>query len=147
MAPRNPKKGDWKVSEEMVRNRLTQSGINREFPELDIRITKGFVGETLPKFPRNHGIAFLHIDLDLYAGYRDTLENLWQLVIPGGIVAFDEYREFHPEKPEYVVNGHPVAKWPGCDKAVDEFFAGRGETLQYHSPTQKYHIVKGASDK
>lgn len=143
-SPRKPRKGEWKVSEEMVTARFEQSGLYREFPNLDIRITKGFVGQTLPHFPRDRKVAFAHLDLDLYEGYRDALENLWPLVVEEGVVAFDEYREFHPELPDYVVDGHPVAKWPGCDKAVDEYFRGKGEVLRYHPPTQKYYIVKGS---
>lgn len=143
-SPRKPTKGEWKVSEEMVTRRFEESGLFKTFPNLDIRITKGFVGQTLPHFPRNRPVVFAHLDLDLYEGYRDALENLFPLVVPGGIVAFDEYREFHPELPDYVTDGHPVAKWPGCDKAVDEYFNGKGEVLRYHPPTQKYYIVKGS---
>ena len=144
-SPRNPQKGEWKVSEEMVTRRFEESGIFKAFPNLDLRIIKGFVGQTLPgSFPRGNPIGFLHLDLDLYEGYRDALENLFPHVVPGGIVAFDEYREFHPELPDYVVDGHPVAKWPGCDRAVDEYFKGSGEVLRYHPPTQKYYLVKGS---
>lgn len=143
-SPRRPMKGEWLVREEMVTARFEESGIYKEFPNLEIRITKGFVGQTLPRFPLARRVAFLHIDLDLYEGYRDALANLYDLVVKGGVIAFDEYREFHPELPEYIVDGHPVAKWPGCDKAVDEFFVGKGEVLRYHPSTQKYYIVKGS---
>lgn len=142
-SPRNPQKGEWKVSEEMVEKRFEESGIYREFPKLDIRITKGFLGDTLPHFPLDRRIAFLHLDVDLYEGYRDGLVYLFPKVVPGGIVAFDEYREFHLELPEY----GEKEKWPGCSKAIDEYFSGRRELLrrellQYHPETKKYFVVR-----
>ena len=144
-SPRHPQKGEWRVSEEMITKRFEEAGIYSTFRDLDTRIAKGFIGRTLCHFPRDRHIALLHLDLDLYEGYRDGLENLWPLVVAGGVVAFDEYREFHPELAAYVANGHPVAKWPGCDKAVDEYFQGKGEIFQYHPPTQKYYLVKGSN--
>ena len=43
------------------------------------------------------------------------LEQLWPLVVPGGIVAFDEYG---------------IPPWEGEAKAVDEFFAGQSIELK-----------------
>lgn len=133
-SPRNPKKGEWHVKQEMVDERLETSGIRREFPNLDIRMVRGFFNETLPKFP-HQPIAFLHIDADLYVGYRDALEVLFPKVVKGGIVAFDEYREF-PESYK------GAEKWPGCTKAVDEYLAGSRQQIQYWEETRKYYIVK-----
>ncbi len=146
-SPRKPQKGEWKMEESLVQKCLEETGIYREFPDIDINIVKGFVGDTLPHFPRVRKIAFLHVDLDLYEGYKDTLENLWPLVVDGGVVAFDEYREFRPHEPEYVVDGHPVPKWPGCDKAIDDYFKDKDEVFRYHSPTRKYYIIKGSKEK
>lgn len=165
-SPRNPQEGDWIVTREMVTRRLEESGLKSGFPGLDIQIIEGFLNETLPDFVKEYkgpGFVFLHLDLDLYPGYHDALMHLWPLVLPGGIVAFDEFREFHPELPGgYVVDGHPVPKWPGCDKAVREFFAGRQEELRapskdnpeergfecnvpgfwYDEPTGKYFVIR-----
>lgn len=139
-SPRNPQKGEWRVNEEMIMKRFEESGIYKEFPELAILTIKGFFNETLPRFPARQ-IAFLHIDADLYPGYRDALVNLFPKVSIGGVVAFDEYREF-PNTPEY---GHgAVEKWPGCTKAVDEYFQGRPEKFQYDPETKKYFVVRVA---
>jgi hypothetical protein len=126
----------------MVETRFEESGLYAAFPDLNIEIVEGFVDETLPNFPKDRRIAFVHLDLDLYEGYRDALEYLFPLMVPGGIVAFDEYQEYHPELLDYVIDGHPVAKWPCCDKAVDDYFKDRPEELQYYAPTQKYYVVK-----
>ncbi len=108
--------------------------------DLEFNITGGFFDKTLPTSPVSE-IAFLHIDCDLYPGYRDALKNLFPRVAVGGVVAFDEYKEF-PDRPEYG-NG-TVEKWPGCTKAVDEFFAGRPEKIQFDSSVKKYFVVKQA---
>lgn len=141
-SPRNPQKGEWKVSEELVRQRLEESRINREFPRLDLQIVKGFFCDSLPRFPKRP-IAFLHIDADLYTGYHDALVYLFPQVAVGGIVAFDEYKRF-PPRPEYG-NG-TIEKWPGCTKAVDEYFANRTDYHQIHhdQETGKYWLVKCA---
>ena len=161
-SPRNPKKGEWLVTEDMVTRRFKESGLYAAFPALNIKIEKGFLGETLPKFQPNDGIVFAHLDVDLYPGYHDALMNLWPLVVPGGIVALDEFQEYHPELSEHEVAGYQVPKWPGCDTAVREFFAGRQEELRapskdnleergfvcnvsglwYYAPTNKYFVVK-----
>lgn len=136
MSPRNPRKGEWTVSEEMVQRRLTKTGIGKEFPSLSVHIVKGFLGKSLLKFPERP-IAFLHLDVDLYEGYRDGLKHLFPRIARGGIIAFDEYAEFHNEPP---YNGQE--KWPGCTLAVNEFFATRKEKPQKHKETGKYFVIK-----
>lgn len=133
-SPRDPHKGEWKVSEEMVKRRLEESGLIREYPRLKIEITKGFLGETL-QFPGTVQIALLHLDVDLYAGYRDGLEYLFPKVVVGGLVLFDEYKEFPPD-----YNG--IEKWPGCTKAVDDYFRGCPERIQYDAEAKKYWLQK-----
>lgn len=142
-SPRNPKAGEWKVSEGMTERVLRNSNLRSEYPDLNIQLIKGFVGDTLPHFSKDRRIAFLHLDLDLYPGYKDGLENLFPLVSPGGIIALDEYKEF-PDAPEYG-NG-TIEKWPGCTKAVDDYLVNnnRPEKPKYYPPTKKYYIVKSA---
>jgi hypothetical protein len=112
---RNPQKGEWLASEAQVWKWLEQSLIFQEFPNLTVQIVPGFFGETLPTFP-DRNIAFLHIDADLYTSYRDALIYLFPKVALGGIVLFDECREFPP--------GYGgLEKWPGATKAIDDYFA------------------------
>lgn len=141
-SPRNPTKGEWRVSEEMVRIRLEESKIIQEFPWLEIRIVKGFFSITLPNFRRP--IAFLHIDADLYPGYRDAMKFLFPLVSEGGVIAFDEYREF-PNLPEYGMG--TTEKWPGATKAVDEFLSQQEpcQTIDYWPETRKYYLIRRTS--
>jgi O-methyltransferase len=72
-----------------------------------VKIVPGWFQETFPtvSIPK---IALLNIDADWYESVKLCLETFYDAVMPGGYVSFDDY-------------GH----WPGCKKAVDEFFEAR----------------------
>ena len=119
----------------MIEERLRQSEISEEF-----RVIEGFLDDTLPDFP-DRPIAFLHLDVDLYPGYHAGLMHLFPKVAKGGLILFDEYREF-PNLPEYEFG--MVEKWPGCTRAVDEYLAALSDPpeLLYHPETKKYYLIK-----
>lgn len=99
-----------------------------------ILLVKGDIEETVPKFISEHPglrISLLHFDCDLYAPTKVGLECLWDKVVTGGIVVFDEYG---------------IEPWAGESEAVDEFFAKRGvkvklETFDWHATPGAY-VVK-----
>lgn len=71
------------------------------------KFVKGLFDETLPM--ANIGpIAVLHIDGDWYASVKTCLENLYDRIVDGGVIQFDDY-----------------GYWGGARKAVDEFLASR----------------------
>lgn len=71
----------------------------------DVRLYKGFFEETLAANKKEIGkISLLRIDCDWYSSTKTCLDELYELVVPGGFVIIDDY-------------GH----WKGCQKAVDEF--------------------------
>jgi len=72
-----------------------------------IRIVPGWFQETFPTLAV-HQIALLNIDADWYESVRLCLETFYDRVVTGGFISIDDY-------------GH----WPGCRKAVDEFFQAR----------------------
>jgi O-methyltransferase len=72
-----------------------------------IRIVPGWFQDTFPSVTASH-IAILNIDADWYESVKLCLETFYDRVVPGGFISFDDY-------------GH----WPGCRKAVDEFFQAR----------------------
>jgi O-methyltransferase len=79
------------------------------FDPARVHLVKGWFEETLPRFRAAAGpISLVHLDGDWYRSTRIALEQLYDLVVPGGIVAVDDY-------------GH----WKGARKAVDEFIAER----------------------
>ncbi len=142
LSPRNPQKGEWCVDQTIVSHRLETSGVNeKNFPGLETNIIKGFFDKILLVFPKNRCIAFLHIDADLYQSYKDVLAQFFSRVSIGGVVVFDEYREF-PLSAEY--GKGTIQKWPGCTKAVDDFFENRPEKIQCDELSKKYYVIKFA---
>jgi tetratricopeptide (TPR) repeat protein len=66
---------------------------------------KGYFEQTLPRKKDEIGsIAFLHLDGDWYNSTKSILTNLYDNILPGGILQVDDY-------------GH----WAGCRKAIHEF--------------------------
>ena len=58
------------------------------------KLIKGRIQETADKFlAENPGlrINLLHFDLDLFEPTYYSLNKFWDLVIPGGVIVFDEY--------------------------------------------------------
>jgi hypothetical protein len=83
----------------------------------NISLVEGNVLESIPRyleeFPATR-IALLHLDMDVKEPTSFALEHLFDRVVPGGIVVFDDYTA--------------VA---GATQAVDEFLA------RHHVPIQK----------
>ncbi len=105
---------DAAVFEEQLRDAIRIFDQDRFIPyKPRIVLVKGDIEETIPEYvEKNPGlrISLLHFDVDLYRPTRTALEHLWPLVVPGGVVLFDEYG---------------IPPWEGESKAVDEFFAGK----------------------
>jgi len=59
-------------------------------------------------------IALAHIDCDWYDSVKLCLERITPNVVPGGVLVIDDYRD-----------------WVGCRRAVDEYFAGRGDEFRF----------------
>lgn len=72
-----------------------------------VKILPGWFEDTFPLVVTSQ-IALLNIDADWYKSVKLSLETFYDRVITGGFISFDDY-------------GH----WPGCRKAVDEFFESR----------------------
>ncbi|MEO8166821.1 MAG: TylF/MycF/NovP-related O-methyltransferase [bacterium] len=81
-----------------------------------IHFVKGWFQETLPVTKVAIGqIGLLRVDGDWYASTKVCLEELYDNVVSGGYVVVDDYGYF-----------------PGCKKAVDEFFQSRGLHVTLH---------------
>lgn len=97
-----------------------------------VKLIKGDIEKTLPQFVQDNPglrIALLHFDCDVYVPTRTGLQHLWPLVVPGGVVVFDEYA---------------IRPWEGESKAVDEFFDGKGVELRKldWSPNPGAYLIK-----
>lgn len=132
-------KGMPNVSEEdgvAVGGRTAQSHVGQEVGDVQrvkevlrrvkadmrrVRIVPGWFDQTFPTVTAER-VALLNIDADWYRSVRLCLETFYDRVVPGGFVSIDDY-------------GH----WPGCRKAVDEFFAERGLTFKLNKVDYTAH--------
>ncbi|MCH2023538.1 MAG: TylF/MycF family methyltransferase [Saprospiraceae bacterium] len=73
----------------------------------NVHIIKGWFNETLPKFPEQK-IALLRLDGDWYESTMDCLNSLFDHVVEGGYIIFDDYYS-----------------WDGCTKALHDFLSSR----------------------
>jgi len=113
----------------IVEDNLKASGLSKQDVKEKVRLIKGFFNDTLPNIDVS-SLAFLHIDVDLYESYKVALQYLFPRVVPGGIIAFDEY-----DKEE---------RWPGAKKAIDEFLATIPDQYEMFRDDKmgKYYIIK-----
>ena len=88
----------------------------------------GWFQDTVPADAAEIGpVAILRLDGDWYESIRVCLHGLYDLLVPGGYLIIDDYGDF-----------------PGCRKAVDEFFAARGESPRLsHSDHCCVYMRKG----
>ena len=52
---------------------------------------KGFFQSTLPSLARRSEFSFALIDCDLQESIRFCAETVWPRIVPGGVIAFDDY--------------------------------------------------------
>lgn len=75
-----------------------------------IELVKGDATKTIKEYVEENGgfrAALVNLDFDIYEPTRAALESLYDILIPKGLVVFDEYA---------------VHEWGGESKAADEFF-------------------------
>jgi hypothetical protein len=116
--------GNLSISEEEFKDVLVYKNFR------NYELIKGDINQTIPKYVRENPqlkISLLHIDTDIYEPAKTALEHLYDKIVKGGIVVFDDYGTF-----------------PGETKAVDDFFAGtsfkiRKFTFSHHIPS---YIIK-----
>jgi hypothetical protein len=96
----------------------------------DITLVKGYFENTLVKW-RDREFVVVHLDCDLYQSYMTCLEFFYPRVRPGGFIVFDEY--------DFIAD-----VYPGAQKAIDTFLAGKPEKIQRFPDSAKprYFIVK-----
>lgn len=83
-----------------------------------IELIKGDVCDSIPEYLDQNPhllISLLYFDMDLYKPTLFALEALYDRVVKGGIVAFDEIND---------------ARWPGETTAFLEFFADKAGTME-----------------
>jgi Macrocin-O-methyltransferase (TylF) len=127
-SPRAPRKGEWNVSTAKTICKSLETEIGKTFLQNNVTLVKGFFAESLHKYSGGK-IAFLHLDVDLYRSYKETLEYFWPRVEKGGVVLFDEYK-------------NQLIRFPGASKAIDEFLGDLVAQIQFNERANRYYIVK-----
>ena len=122
---------------EMARDKVGYSDFSLEQVESKIRsfridnitLVPGYFHQSFKTFPPDIRFSFVHLDVNLYESYREGLDFFYARLDPSGIILLDEYND---------------PRWPGCNKATDEFLAGKSEKLQMASRDnyQKWYFVK-----
>ena len=82
------------------------------YPTENLHYIVGDVMQTLKMFVPEK-IAMLRLDTDWYESSKIELEMMYDRVVPGGLIIFDDY--YH---------------WDGQRRAVDEFFQQRGINVE-----------------
>ena len=79
-------------------------------------LVDGDILHTVPEYVKeNPGlrISLLHLDVDVYMPTKVALDNLYDRVVPGGLIVLDEYA---------------MMEWGGESKALEDFLGERGIT-------------------
>jgi len=108
---------------------MEQSGISAKYLASSVELRQGWFEKSLPGF--NTKIALLHIDVDLHDSYEFVLRELFDQVVPGGVIAFDEYK-----------NRWDLERFPGAAIAIDNFFDDKAGAIVKDEFLQKWFYVK-----
>ena len=76
----------------------------------NVKVYQGYFPETVNKKLEQTIFSFVHLDADLFEPTKNGLEFFYPRVSSGGIILIHDYNA-----------------WPGCRKAVDEFFCLKKE--------------------
>ncbi|CEK33969.1 CalS11,Macrocin-O-methyltransferase (TylF) [[Clostridium] sordellii] len=98
------------ISKEALEDFIKYKKIN------NIELIKGNVFDTLDEFLEKNKqikISLLHLDLDVYKPTKFILEKLYERMIPGGIIVFDDYGTVK-----------------GATDAIDEFLKEKNKKIE-----------------
>ena len=125
-APRKIRAGKYAHSREEIEARLLAYGISQRSLNERFILVQGFFPAGFERYS-GKPIALLHLDVDLYRSHKDCLEWFEPLVAPGGVIAFDEYRN---------------PSWPGATQAIDEYFGDPPPGLRKAPDWNRWFLVR-----
>ena len=124
---RNPIKGEWAVRT-LKEAQDSIIGLGLFNNDQDYELIELVFGENTKNPIPKEKICLLHIDLDLYDGYKNALEIFWDQISSGGIILFDEYNE---------------PNWPGATLAVNQFLEDKNINRdEIQEVNNKYYVIK-----
>ena len=103
--------GEQSISKNQMEAILKVKGI-----EKNIELVEGDITKTVPKYVEENKqlkISFLNLDVDIYEPSVVILEEMYPLIVSGGILILDDYDVF-----------------PGETKAVDDYFKGKNVVIK-----------------
>ena len=92
-------------------------GLLTDFAEafdIVLNLRKGFFEDTLPELV-DRRYCFIHLDCDTYNSHRECLHALFDRLVPGGVIVYDDYCS---------------KAWPGATEAIDQFLADKPQTVE-----------------
>jgi O-methyltransferase len=90
----------------------------------NVIVYKGIFPQETGHHIKDIRFKFVHLDVDTYPSYMDSLKFFYDKMIVGGYIVFDDYNEEGCE---------------GATKAVNEFFIGKEHIRNY---MKSYYIIK-----
>jgi Macrocin-O-methyltransferase (TylF) len=105
---------DVGVREKKLFGDTSLEAVRQKVGEANTCFIKGYFPQTADKIPETATFCLVHIDCDLYAPVRASLEYFYPRVIPGGFLLIHDYSSL---------------AWDGAEKAVDEFFSDKPESV------------------
>lgn len=116
-------KGEFLTKEELLKS-FEHKGIG------NVELIQGDIRETVPFYVKNHPelrISLLHIDTDVYEPAKVGLEELYDRVVKGGVIVFDDFA---------TVEGETIA--------IEEFFRDKDYIIKKMplSHTKPSYIIK-----
>jgi O-methyltransferase len=79
-----------------------------------VRFIKGYFPDSTVQLPDDLNFCLVHLDCDLYKPFACALNYFWPRLVPGGFLVMHDYTTLY---------------WEGVEKAVDEFFKTKTESI------------------
>ncbi len=80
----------------------------------NVCFVQGYFPDTSDQIPPEARFCLVHLDCDLYAPLKAALHFFYDRMVPGGFLIMHDYSSLH---------------WDGAERAVDEFFADKPESI------------------
>jgi len=80
----------------------------------NVKFVRGYFPATAGQIPMEARFALVHLDCDLYKPFLAALEFFYPRLMPGGFLIMHDYGSLF---------------WDGVEKAIDDFFADKPETV------------------
>ena len=104
---------------------LYEEVLNYFVNHTNVHVYKGLFPKETSKHIVDKIFKLVHLDVDTYISYKESLEFFYERMMVGGYILFDDY-------------GEPACV--GATKAIDEFFSDKGEKILNNK--RSYYIIK-----